>query len=197
MSRLRPELIRFAQILILIMLAVGVYMIVTLGVSEQPVHALPEYATRTGEPCNTCHVSPGGGGPRTLRGLLWAARGRPDQVPALPGVLIAPGVEIGAELYDVTCAACHGAGREGLFAMSLIGTGIDGSTVRSFVQRGIPRSGMPSFDGQFSDDQLEALVTYIVGLANNQIEPPPDSYPLPAGEFKCEPHDAPAPCGGN
>ena len=68
----------------------------------------PEYATLTGEGCATCHVSPGGGGPRTLRGLLWAVRGKPAKVPTLPGVLIAPNVTDGAELYDIACAACHG-----------------------------------------------------------------------------------------
>ncbi len=67
---MKSTLIRFAQYLAIAALALGV----TLWVAAQPVHALPEYAARTGESCATCHVSPGGGGPRTLRGLLWAAR---------------------------------------------------------------------------------------------------------------------------
>ncbi|MBI4631470.1 MAG: cytochrome c [Chloroflexi bacterium] len=95
----------------------------------------------------TCHVSPGGGGPRTLRGLLWGARGKPDKVPTLPGVLIAPYVNDGAELYDIACAACHGKKAEGLFAIGLVGIDISKVSVRSFIERGITRSGMPSFQG--------------------------------------------------
>ncbi|MBI5291045.1 MAG: hypothetical protein HY872_04105 [Chloroflexi bacterium] len=54
---MRPVLIRFAQYLVVVALALGV----TLWAAAQPVHALPEYAARTGEACATCHVSPGGG----------------------------------------------------------------------------------------------------------------------------------------
>jgi mono/diheme cytochrome c family protein len=57
--------IRFAQHLAIVDPALGV----TLWAAAQPVHALPEYAARTGEACATCHVSPGGGGPRA--GPLW------------------------------------------------------------------------------------------------------------------------------
>ena len=150
-------------------------------------HALPEYAARTGEPCATCHVSPGGGGPRTLRGLVWAARGKPDKVPTLPGVLIAPGVKDGAELYDIACAACHGVKAEGLFAIGLAGSGVSKTVVRSFVERGISRSGMPAFEGQFSDEQLVALVDFVSGLANGTERPQPDEFPLPPARFKCHP----------
>src|SRR5512138_2407057 len=61
-------------------LAVGLLL---FGAMPQ-AHALPEYATRTGEPCATCHVNPAGGGARTARSALWIAAGRPDKVPELP-----------------------------------------------------------------------------------------------------------------
>lgn len=195
--RLSPTLIRSLQILALTALALGAMLVATLWTAAQPVQALPEYTARTGEACATCHVSPGGGGPRTLRGLLWAARGRPDQVPTLPGVLIAPGVSDGAELYDIACAACHGAKGEGIFGGELSGTAMKEGKIRSAVLRGRTRSGMPAFEGQFTDAQLNALVTFVAGLASGEIQPSPDSYPLPPAEFKCSPVSPAVKCGGN
>src|SRR5574341_2466292 len=82
-------------------------------VAPRSVRALPEYASRTSQPCATCHVSPGCGGPRTMRGLLWIADGRPDEVRAFANVLLAPGVNDPQVLYDAACAACHGSRGEG------------------------------------------------------------------------------------
>lgn len=78
-----PYLLRYLQIFFLAI--IGVIIILGIGSlsDSNPVHALPEYSTHTGQACGTCHVNPGGGGPRTLRGLLWAAQGRPDVVPML------------------------------------------------------------------------------------------------------------------
>ena len=98
--------IHFLQLLAIAGIAVFIFL--AIAALSNPAHALPEYAKRTGESCATCHVNPGGGGPRTLRGLLWAAKGRPDQVPSLPNVLLAPGVTDGAELYEIACASCRG-----------------------------------------------------------------------------------------
>lgn len=160
--------------------------LLSLWVGIRPAHALPEYAVRTGEACATCHVNPGGGGPRTMRGLLWAARGRPDQVPVLRNMLIAPGVTAGDGLFETACAGCHGIKGEGLFAMALTGTGISQGSISSYVRHGIISIGMPSFEGQFTEAQFEALVTYVAGLASGEIAPPPDSYPLPEAQFRCQ-----------
>ena len=162
-----------------------------------PAHALPEYAQRTGEPCATCHVNPGGGGPRTLRGALWAARGRPDQVPSLPGVLLAPGVKSGAELYEIGCASCHGFAGEGLFGRELANTGLTAAKIRSNVLRGRAQSGMPAFEGMFTDAQLQALVDYVAALSAGKAEIPPAAYPLPRAEFRCQAQNSTAACGGN
>jgi mono/diheme cytochrome c family protein len=192
MKHFSSALIRALQKFSIIVLVTVVLLGVMLVGDVSPTHALPEYAALTGEGCATCHVSPGGGGPRTLRGLVWAVRGKPAKVPTLPGVLIAPNVTDGAELFDVACSACHGKKAEGLFAIGLVGIGISKVSTRSFIERGIPRSGMPSFEGQFTETQLEALVDFVTGLSNGSIKPLPDSYPLPPARFKC---DAQKGCG--
>lgn len=194
---MKNYLLRVSQWVALAVLAIVMLIAAGVLMGEQPAHALPEYSTRTGEACGTCHVSPGGGGPRTLSGLLWAAQGRPDAVPVLANVLIAPGVEDGLELYDIACAGCHGAAGEGLFGLALVGTGLQENKIRSTIERGRERSGMPAYGGQFTPEQLDTLVTYVNGLASGQIEPPPASYPLEAAQFGCAESDAADPCGGN
>lgn len=195
MFRSSPALIRLGQYLIIVLLASITALIASAWGDRRIAYALPEYASRTGEPCAACHVNPGGGGPRTLRGLLWSARGKPDAVPQLPGILIAPGVSEGAELYDIACAGCHGRQGQGLFAISLVGIGVPETSIRSFVTRGIPRSGMPTFAGQFTESQLDALVAFVAGLASGEIAPLPESYSLPPAQFKCSPVSASAKCG--
>lgn len=194
---MNPGVVRWTQYGAIALIAAFAFGLVILSGPTPAAHALPEYANRTGEPCATCHVSPGGGGPRTLRGLLWAARGRPDQVPSLPNVLIAPGVTNGRELYDIACAACHGAKGEGLFGAALTGTALREPKIRSNVLRGRERSGMPSFEGQFTDEQLDVLVTYVAGLASGEIAPPPDTYPLPPGKLVCPSNPAATTCGSS
>lgn len=194
MKHFLPMFTRTARILILAMVAFTVYMAVTFWLGgERTAHALPEYATRTGEPCAACHVNAGGGGPRTLRGLLWAARGRPDAIPSLPGLLIAPNETDGLELYDIACSGCHGYSGEGLFGVDLANRGISKASTRSFIVRGLPDLGMPAFAAQFTDGQLEALVDFVVALGQGQI--PPSEYPLAAPELLCAP-TAPLTCRG-
>jgi mono/diheme cytochrome c family protein len=172
---------------ILFLLVFPALVFATLLMNSRTAYALPEYATRTGEPCAACHVSAGGGGPRTLRGLLWSARGKPDKVPVMPGMLIAPRAVDGIELYQIACGGCHGNKGEGLFAMGLVNTKVNQDAVRSFILHGIPRLGMPSFEGQFTDAQLDTLVAYVGGMASGEIPPPPDFYRLPAPVFSCAP----------
>jgi mono/diheme cytochrome c family protein len=186
MKKLPQSMILFMQLLGVGMAALALFLGASIVIGAKPVHALPEYTTRSGEPCAACHVNPGGGGPRTLRGLLWAANGRPDAVPELPGVLLLPGITDGSELYDFACAGCHGSNEEGLFAMGLAGTGISEPAIRSYILQGIPSLGMPSFEGKFDNEQLEALIAYLAGLASGQIDPQPDRYPLPPAFFTCD-----------
>lgn len=193
MKALLSSQLRWLQTAVLIVLTVAVYLVVRGSGDEHAVYALPEYGPRTGEPCGACHVNPGGGGPRTMRGLLWAARGQPENIPQLPGLLMPAGITDGTELYDAACAGCHGLSGEGLVAMGLAGTGISKAAARSFVEYGIPALGMPAYSGQFSDEQLEALVTFVVTLGRS--EGWPERYPLPPPQFECQPI-SPGDCGG-
>lgn len=173
------------------------FVVVSLAlIAPRSVYALPEYASRTSEPCATCHVSPGGGGPRTMRGLLWIADGRPDHVRIFEGILLAPGVDDPQVLYDAACAACHGGRGEGLLAGALAGFDLSESLIRRTILRGAPRFGMPSFEGQFADEQLAALVEYVADLSAGRLVPP-ESYPLPPGELGCGSGETQTGCGGN
>lgn len=195
MLRLKPWLIHYLQLLAIAGIAVFVFLVIAS--QSNPAHALPEYAKRTGESCATCHVNPGGGGPRNLRGALWSARGKPDQVPNLPGVLLAPGVTNGAELFEIACSTCHGLHGEGLFGKEIANTGLKDNKIRSNILKGRLQSGMPSFDGKFTDAQLQALVDYVVSLANGTAEIPPAEYPLEPPAFNCSAQSSSETCGGN
>lgn len=178
--------------------AIALFIFLAISSSSNSVQALPEFSHRTGEPCAVCHVNPGGGGPRTLRGALWAAQGRADAVPALPGVLLAPGVTDGAELYEIACATCHGLYGEGLFGRRITNTGVKESKIRTNILKGRLNSGMPSFDGMFTDEQLQALIDYTLALSTGKAEIPPDSYPLGSPAFKCSSQSTSSEtCGGN
>ncbi len=151
-------------------------------ITPRSASALPEYAKRTNEPCATCHVSPGGGGPRTMRGLLWIADGRPDRVRAAEGLLIAPGVSDPQVLYDAACAACHGSKGEGQSAPALLGFHFSERLIRRRVVEGATQFGMPAFEGQFTDEQLTALAKYVADLSAGRLVPPL-SFPLKPGEL--------------
>jgi len=170
---------------LLIPLGVLALALVMLWISSHKVSALPEYAVRTGESCAACHVNPGGGGPRTLVGLLWAARGKPDQVPELPGLSIAPRVTDQVELYEIACGGCHGEKGEGRSAFGLTNTGISQRTIESFTRLGIQPLGMPGFEDKLAPDQLENLIEYVAGLSSGEIQPAADSVDLPPAQFRC------------
>jgi mono/diheme cytochrome c family protein len=196
MKKLSPMLLRMVQTVTILAAAYAVYLVVALTLGEPSAHALPEYTGRTGESCGTCHVSAGGGGPRTLRGLLWAARGKPDEIPELPGSTLAPGVVDGIELYDIACSGCHGFTGEGLFAINLVGNGISRATNRTFIRNGIPNTEMPGFEGKLTEDQLEILVDFVTDMTSGRIALP-EEYPLEPAQFSCEPLDSATTCGGD
>jgi mono/diheme cytochrome c family protein len=196
LKRFKSNLTRTGQIFLLVLIGLAVFFLVTqLSGGVPTAHALPEYTDRTGESCGTCHVNPGGGGPRTLSGLLWAANGRPDAVPVLPGVLAAPAeITDGLELYDIACAGCHGLRGEGLFAINIAGSGISKAAIESFILDGITGLGMPGFRDQFTQTQLENLVEFSAQLSAGEIILP-DSYELPPPLFTCVPVNDQLSCG--
>jgi cytochrome c553 len=131
-----------------------------------------------------------------MRGLLWIADGRPDRVRIFEGILLAPGVNDSQVLFDRACAACHGSQGEGGSAAALAGFDFSESLIRRKILQGAPDFGMPDFQGQFSDEQIEALVQYVSDLTSGRTVPP-ESYPLPPGELSCSARDDKPECGGN
>ena len=86
---------RFIPILFLAATLAGAVLL-----AGQPTYALPEYATTTGEPCATCHISPSGGGLRTVRGQAWVGGGKPGAVIDLAASLELLGVHITIDEAD-------------------------------------------------------------------------------------------------
>ncbi|MEK7786098.1 MAG: cytochrome c, partial [Chloroflexota bacterium] len=95
------------------------------------------------------------------------------------------------------CAACHGQKGEGIFGVELRSTALKEGKIRSAILRGKTRSGMPAFEGHLTDGQLEALVKFVTGLANGEIQPPPDTYLLLPAQLIRAPDQAPKTRGGN
>ena len=62
--------------------------------------ALPEYSAQTGEPCATCHLSPSGGGSRTVRGQAWVGSGKPGVVPLVEDALELLGINLSVDPDD-------------------------------------------------------------------------------------------------
>ncbi len=69
-----------------------------------PASAMPEYATLTGEPCASCHVSPAGGGLRNLRGQAWVLQDKPSAVPSTTEALAALGIQLPSDMSIYTVA---------------------------------------------------------------------------------------------
>ncbi len=177
---------RMFRSLLVIGLLIILPAIVLALAAPRSAYALPEYAKRTNEPCATCHVSPGGGGPRTMRGILWIADGRPDKVRTFAGILLAPGVSDPQVLYDSACAACHGLKGEGGSGSVLSGFNFSESLVRRRIVQGATQFGMPSFEGQFTDQQLTVLAKFVSDLSAGRIVPP-QSYPLAPAQLNGSP----------
>jgi mono/diheme cytochrome c family protein len=131
-----------------------------------------------------------------MRGLLWIADGRPDQVRAFEGILLLPDVNDPQVLYDRACAACHGSKGEGGAAAVLLNFDFSESLIRRKILQGAPNFGMPNFQGQFTEEQLAALAQYVSDLTSGRLVPP-DSYPLSPGKLGCSARDIQPGCGGN
>jgi mono/diheme cytochrome c family protein len=63
-------------------------------------NAMPEYATRVGEPCGSCHTSAAGGGLRSPRGQAWVAQGKLNTVPTTDESLKILGVKVMTDPAD-------------------------------------------------------------------------------------------------
>jgi mono/diheme cytochrome c family protein len=171
-------------------------------------HALPEYATRTGESCATCHVNPAGGGPRTMRGTLWIAAGRPDQVPPLPGspdqgsATAAPADD--HALYEkLACAGCHGAEGEGGGAGPALNKAeLPADQVAQVIRNG--KGNMLAYKpGVLSDAELAAVVRFVQAIGRGEVkaQAKTELRTLPPAKAVCGAGQVITPtlasCGGN
>ena len=137
-------------------------------------HALPEYATRTGESCAACHVNQAGGGPRTMRGSLWIAAGRPDQIPPLPGssertsAAAAPADD--QALYEkFACAGCHGAAGEGGAGPALDKAELSADQLTQVIRNG--KGTMMAYKpNTMSDAELAAVIRFTQAIGRGEVK---------------------------
>jgi len=185
-------------------IGLGVLVGVLVFAAREPVHALPEYAVRTGQPCATCHVNPAGGGPRTLRGLLWVAQGKPDLVPPLPGGEEKPAAALdGQALFEkFACSGCHGPSGEGGVGPALNQTGLSADEFIQVTRNG--QGAMMSFKPDvMSDAELEAIIQYVQALGRGEVQTGPvlEKRALPPAQLTCGAVSSTSPlstgCGGN
>ena len=85
-------------------------------------------------------------------------------------------IERGRELYQNNCANCHGStGKgDGPLAGALQPRPVDltihvpqhpDAQLREWIENGVPRTAMPAWKGQFTEDEVQAIVNYLRQLA--------------------------------
>lgn len=186
-------------------IGLGVLVGLLVFAAGRPAHALPEYATRTGQPCATCHVNPAGGGPRTLRGSLWVAEDRPDQVPPLPGTEeeVESATLDGQQLFGkFACSGCHGVNGEGSVAPALSQREWTADEITQIIRNGQGTMMAYSQDA-ISEAELVAVVEYVLAIGRGEIQGGSvlEKDILPPAQLTCG-ETAPAGllgtgCGGN
>ena len=82
----------------------------------------------------------------------------------------APSSSAAAESYSSSCAACHGANREGVDGLAPALTpdslaGDDRERITEAISDGISGSSMPSFAASLSAAEIETLVTFLMEAA--------------------------------
>jgi mono/diheme cytochrome c family protein len=94
---------------------------------------------------------------------LTALPARTTVPPGQPSVTGTTAAANGAQLYKSNCAGCHGGNGDGGVGPQLSDGRVtsafgDAASEIPFVRRGA--SGMPAFDGQMSDAELQAVVDF-------------------------------------
>lgn len=70
----------------------------------------------------------------------------------------------GQELYEGTCAVCHGADGQGLGGRPALNEGSEAATFTDDQLRGVIRVGpgaMPSFSNLLDEEQVQSLIEYL------------------------------------
>lgn len=99
---------------------------------------------------------------------------QPENRPAAP-------LERGRELYGANCAQCHGvaARGDGPLAAALNPRPFDltvhvplhtDQEVRDWIGNGIPRTAMPAWKDQFSEEEIQAIVNYLRQVAEQSTQ---------------------------
>ncbi|MCX6079714.1 MAG: c-type cytochrome [Chloroflexi bacterium] len=130
---------------------------------------------------------------------VWGKILTPEQLDALTKyTLVAStgkGLEAGAQLFTQNCAPCHGQfgqggpvpGRAGDMITTISSADFlktrDNITLRNIISLGLPDSGMTAFSsangGPLSDDQVDAILTYIRSWEANPPPILPTATPAP------------------
>lgn len=88
-------------------------------------------------------------------------------------------IAIGQRVFDANCSQCHPGGTQGL-GPALNNKPLPGWAIKFQVRNGI--GAMPEFsEAEISDEELQALVEYLVWLRRLDAEETPDPAPV-AGE---------------
>ena len=81
-------------------------------------------------------------------------------------------VEQGARIFAANCSVpyCHGPNGAAGRAPKLLGHSFEARELASIVSSGIPDKGMPPFRGQLLEDDLDAVIVYLMTLRGNSAE---------------------------
>jgi ubiquinol-cytochrome c reductase cytochrome c subunit len=86
----------------------------------------------------------------------------------------------GPTIFARNCAVCHGIEAQGTSTGPSLRTGpaaeLSLDDLQYKIARGRPFAGMPRFKGELSEDQIEAVARYLVGL-RREAAPDPEVTP--------------------
>jgi glucose dehydrogenase len=112
----------------------------------------------------------------------------------LPGVTRTP-VQLGRQIYERTCVACHGTARRGvpMSGPALLGLKASRQEIEAVILQG--RNSMPAYR-QFRPREMQALVTYLSSVEEEVESSPslraPDRYTIDEYTVFTDPHGVPA-----
>lgn len=92
----------------------------------------------------------------------------------------------GHEIFEQRCVACHGKKGEGTIGPNLTdnfwlhGDGTPGEILK-VVQNGVAEKGMPPWKGMLKDDEILAVLSYVVSLKGSN---PPNGKAPQGNEYK-------------